>query len=94
MSTSTEKPSVYFHITVPSKIKWKAVTEDQFYDAYLMASQKARNYKNCAIFSCVNPTRKGRRHYISFNGKFFTAVIPHGMQFINIVEQLQSERVF
>lgn len=90
----TKTNTVFYHITSPSSIKWYEVTEQAFFDAKLLTAQKERQYKSCLLFSCINPTKYKRRHYIQFQGRYFTALIPLGMQFINIVEQLETERRF
>lgn len=90
----TLTPLTYYHITKPSPIRWEEVTEKQYSNAVFIASKKIRKYSSCTIVSCVNPTRYKRRFYINFQGKFFTAMVPLTMNFINIVEQLDTESKF
>ncbi len=84
-------PTVFYHITTPSLIKWYQVTEAVFYDARLLTAHKTREYSSYILFSCVNPSKHKRRYYIKFLDRYFTALVPLGMKFINIVEQLERE---
>jgi len=93
MQTKT-KPTVFYHITTPSPIKWYQVTEAVFHDAKLLTAHKTREYTSCVLFSCINPSKYKRRYYIKFQDRYFTALVPLGMNFINIVEQLETEREF
>ncbi len=87
-------PTVSYHITTPSLIKWYQVTEAVFYDARLLTAHKEREYTTCFLFSCINPTKYKRRYYIKFQDRYFTALVPLGIKFINIVKQLETEREF
>jgi|TARA_Y100000310_G_scaffold118180_1_gene116977 hypothetical protein len=91
MPTQTKPQITYYHITKPHQIKWQRVTKEQFQDAQLMTADKTRQYSDCLLFSCINPTPYKRRYYIQFKGMFFTAQISLGTKFIDVVKQLDTE---
>jgi len=88
------KPITYYHITKPANIKWQRVAKSQFQNAQTMTVHKEREYSNCILFSCVNPTPYKRRFYISFKEGYFTAMILLSTKFIDIVKQLDTQGKF